>query len=100
MKLKGVVELGASGFNSFIIKVDASKNWKLEKADFGASLVYEKLATEDDIKSGLKNYISGMLNYGVTPKDIHFVVSSGAQKVEMTGKSSPNSKKWAILSIK
>ena len=85
-KLRGVVELGASGFNSFIIRVDAQKNWKLEKADFGASLVYEKLTSDDDVKSGLKNYISGMLSFGVSPRDIHFVISSGAQKVEITKK--------------
>jgi hypothetical protein len=85
-KLKGVVELGASGFNSFIIRSDAQKNWKLEKADYGASLVYEKLTSDDDVKTGLKNYISGMLNFGVSPKDIHFVISSGAQKVELTKK--------------
>jgi hypothetical protein len=85
-KLKGVVELGASGFNSFIIRTDAQKNWKMEKADFGASLVYEKLTTDEDVKSGLKNYISGMLNFGVSPRDIHFVISSGAQKVPITQK--------------
>lgn len=85
-KLKGVVELGASGFNSFIIRADAQKNWKLEKADFGASLVYEKLTSDEDVKNGLKNYISGMLSFGVSPRDIHFVISSGAQKVEITKK--------------
>jgi hypothetical protein len=85
-KLKGVVELGASGFNSFIIKVDPAKNWKLEKADYGTSLVYEKLATDDDIRKGLKAYISDMLSFGVPAKDIHFVISSGAQKVDMTKK--------------
>ncbi len=85
-KLKGVVELGASGFNSFIIRVDAQKNWKMEKADYGASLVYEKLTSDEDVKNGLKNYISGMLNFGVSPRDIHFVISSGAQKVEITKK--------------
>lgn len=79
-KLKGVVELGATGFNSFIVRIDNQKNWKLEKADFGASLVYEKLATDEDIKAGLKNYIADMLAYGVPSKDIHFVVSSGARK--------------------
>ncbi|MBK6339196.1 MAG: hypothetical protein IPF63_06230 [Bacteroidetes bacterium] len=42
-KLKGVVELGATGFNSFIVNIDAQKNWKLEKADYGASLVYENI---------------------------------------------------------
>ncbi len=87
-KLKGVVEMGATGFNSFIINMDAQKNWKLEKADFGTSLVYEKLASEDDIKKGLKNYIAEMLAYGVGPKDIHFVISSGAKKVDVTSKIS------------
>ncbi|MEP7267051.1 MAG: hypothetical protein ABI844_05445 [Saprospiraceae bacterium] len=85
-KLKGVVELGATGFNSFIITADANKNWKLEKADFGTSLVYEKLATDQDVKDGLKKYIADMLAFGVSPKDIHFVISSGAQKVDITKK--------------
>lgn len=79
-KLKGVVELGASGFNSFIVTLDADKHWKLEKADFGASFVYERLANEEDIKDGLKKYISNMLDYGVKGSDIQFVVSSGAMK--------------------
>ncbi|MEI6408099.1 MAG: hypothetical protein WCR52_01835 [Bacteroidota bacterium] len=87
-KLKGVVELGATGFNSFIIRMDAQKNWKLEKAEYGASLVYEKLATDDDVKSGLKRYIADMLGFGVGPKDIHFVISSGAKKVDITQKIS------------
>ncbi len=79
-KLKGVVELGATGFNSFIIRIDAQKNWKLEKAEFGVSLVKEGLATDDDVKSGLKRYIADMASFGVGTRDIHFVVSSGAQK--------------------
>jgi Ppx/GppA phosphatase family len=83
-KLKGVVELGASGFNSFIVNIDKQKNWKLAKADFGNSMVIENMATDDDVRIGLKKYISGMLDYGVGGKDIHFVVSSGAQKAENT----------------
>ncbi|MDJ1480315.1 MULTISPECIES: hypothetical protein [Xanthocytophaga] len=85
-KLKGVVEMGASGFNSFIVKADADKNWKLEKAEFGNSLVTENMASQEDIRSGLKKYIGTMLDYGVSPKDIHFVVSSGAAKAEVTQK--------------
>jgi hypothetical protein len=85
-KLKGVVELGATGFNSFVVRIDASKNWDLEKAEFGASLIKENMATEDDIKKGLRQYINGMMEYGVGPKDIHFVVSSGAVKEEGTQK--------------
>jgi hypothetical protein len=83
-KLKGVVELGASGFNSFIVRVDPQRNWKLEKAEFGNSLVLENMATEDDIQQGLKAYISKMLDYGVGGRDIHFVVSSGAATAPIT----------------
>jgi hypothetical protein len=85
-KLRAVVELGATGFNSFIIRMDAAKNWKLEKAEFGASLVKEGLATDEDVKNGLKRYIADMLSFGVGSKDIHFVISSGAKKSEITDK--------------
>ena len=76
--LKGVVELGASGFNSFIVRIDGQHNWKLEKAEFGNSLVMENLATPYDISRGLKSYIGQMLDFGVAGRNIHFVVSSGA----------------------
>jgi len=76
----GIVELGATGFNSFIVAIDANKNWKLEKAEFGSSLVTEHMATEEEIKGGLKNYIQKMLDSGVKGNNIHFVVSSGAKE--------------------
>ncbi|MBL7803565.1 MAG: hypothetical protein JNL02_07510 [Saprospiraceae bacterium] len=85
-RLKGVVELGATGFNSFIIRIDAQKNWKLENSEFGASLVHENMATDEDVRQGLKRYIAKMLDFGVQGKDIHFVVSSGAAKAEVTEK--------------
>lgn len=83
-KLKGVVELGASGFNSFIVTVDSDKNWKLEKAEWGNSLVYEGMASGTDVSQGLKQYIAKFLDYGVSGKEIHFVVSSGALKTAET----------------
>lgn len=85
-KMKGVVELGASGFNSFIVTIDAEKNWKLEKAEFNNSLVQENMATDQDVRDGLKKYIATMLDYGVPGKDIQFVVSSGAVKAAGTQK--------------
>ena len=91
-KLKGVVELGASGFNSFIVRIDDQKRWKLEKADFGNSLVLENMATDLDIRAGLKQYISNMLNFGVNGREIQFVVSSGALKAETTQKIIKNLK--------
>ncbi len=85
-KLKGVVELGASGFNSFIVRLDGQKNWHLEKAEFGNSLVMENMASDTDVRQGLKAYIGKMLDYGVGGRDIHFVVSSGAHKASGTRK--------------
>lgn len=78
--LKGIVELGASGFNSFIVNADNQKRWELKKAEYGASLVYENMATEQDVRDGLKRYIATMLDFGVSPKNIHFMVSSSAIK--------------------
>jgi len=86
-KLKGVVELGAAGFNSFVINVDKDKNWDLIKAEWGNSLVIDGLSTGDDVRIGLKKYIASMLDkHNVNGQDIHFVVSSGAQKEESTAK--------------
>ena len=83
-KLKGVVELGASGFNMFIVLIDSKRNWKTEKVEYGNSLVMENMATEEDIRTGLKSYIGKMLDFGVDGRDIHFVVSSGAAMVPST----------------
>ncbi len=85
-RLKGVVELGASGFNSFIVNIDKNKNWELKKAEWGNSLVYDNMASAADIRGGLKKYITNILDYGVNGRDIHFVVSSGAMKVNSTKK--------------
>jgi hypothetical protein len=79
--LKGVVELGSTGFNSFIVNIDEQKRWELKKADFGTSLVYENLTTKKAVVDKLKEYISDMINYGVAGKYIYFVVSSSATKI-------------------
>ena len=81
-KLKGVVEMGAAGFNFFIINIDKEKNWKLEKAKFGESGVYDNIASETDVLNKLKAFIKDMVDFGVRGTNIHFVVSSGAAKEE------------------
>ena len=96
-ELKGVVEVGASGFNSFVINVDKQKRWEIKSKDFGKSMVYEGLATTDDIRSGLKNYISDMGDKGVKSKNIHFVISSGAQKEPKTAIISSELKKMGFV---
>lgn len=83
-KLKGVVELGASGFNSFIIEVDKDKNWEVQKKEFGNSLISEGLINSQEVNSKLRAYIQQIVEFGVNSKDVHFVVSSGADKEEIT----------------
>lgn len=82
--LRGVVEVGATGFNSFVINMDAQKRWEIVSKDFGESLAYEGLATTEDIRAGLKKYLSSMFDKGVSGKNMHFVISSGAQKEPKT----------------
>lgn len=83
-KLKGVVELGASGFNSFIIDVDKDLNWEVKRKEFGTSLIAEGITNTTEVNTKLKSYIQGIIDFGVAPKDIHFVVSSGAAKEKVT----------------
>ncbi len=81
---KGVIEVGASGFNSFVINMDKDKNWELVSKEFGKSLAYEGFITVDDVQKGLKDYISSISTKGVAGRNIHFVMSSGALKNEKT----------------
>lgn len=79
-KTYGVIEVGASGFNSFVIKADKNDNWELVSKEFGESLAYEGFATTDDVKLGLKKYLATMFEKGVAGRNAHFVISSGALK--------------------
>lgn len=79
-KLKGVIEVGASGFNSFVVNMDADKNWELVDKQFGESLAYEGFMNTEDVKMGLKKYLSAIFEKGVSGRNVHFVMSSGALK--------------------
>lgn len=95
-KLMGVVEVGASGFNAFVVNIDKQKRWEIVSQDFGQSLVYEGLATADDISKGLNDYISFMSAKGVERKDMHFLISSGAQKEPKTKAIAAELKKMGL----
>ncbi|HEX8357438.1 MAG TPA: hypothetical protein VF610_08510 [Segetibacter sp.] len=95
--LKGVVEVGATGFNSFVINMDNAKRWEIVSKDFGESLAYEGLATTEDIRAGLKKYLSGMFDKGVSKNNMHFVISSGAQKEPKTTIISNELKKMGFV---
>ncbi len=95
--LRGVVEVGATGFNSFVINMDAQKRWEIVSKDFGESLAYEGLATTEDIRLGLKKYLSSMFDKGVSNRNMHFVISSGAQKEPKTTTISNELKKMGYV---
>ncbi len=83
-QLHGVVELGASGFNSFVVNMDSQKRWKLVTREFGQSLALEGRATTESIRQGLNRYLFNMFHNGVASPNMHFVVSSGALKQPKT----------------
>lgn len=76
----GVIEVGASGFNAFVINVDKNKNWELVSKTFGESLAIEGFATTQDVYEGMKKYLAIIFEQGVAGRNVHFVVSSGALK--------------------
>lgn len=79
-KRYGVIEVGASGFNSFVVDIDQNDRWELVSKEFGESLAYEGFATVEDVKLGLKKYLATSFEKGVAGRNIHFVISSGALK--------------------
>lgn len=95
--LRGVVEVGASGFNSFVINMDKQRRWEIVSKDFGESLAYEGLATTEDIRAGLKKYLAMMFEKGVAKNNMHFVISSGAQKEPKTSIISNELKKMGYV---
>ncbi len=96
-QLRGVVEVGATGFNSFVINMDNQGRWKIVSKDFGESLAYEGLATTEDIRLGLKKYLAAMFDKGVDKRNMHFVISSGAQKEPKTATISNELKKMGYV---
>lgn len=83
-KLKGIVELGMTGFNLLIVEVDEVKNWELKEIEYGSSLISEGMTNTSQVNLKLKEYIEKMMSKGIGTKDIHFVVSSGAIKEDLT----------------
>ncbi len=82
---KAVIELGASGFNLFVVEIDKDKNWKALRKDFGSSVISEGMTSAQVIKTKLEDYIKSVIDSsGVDGKNIHFVVSSGAAKEKIT----------------
>lgn len=96
-KLKGVIEVGASGFNSFVVNMDNQKRWELVSKEFGESLAYEGMSSTEDIRLGLRKYIAKILEKGVNKNQIHFVISSGAQKSSKTKEISNELKKMGYV---
>ncbi len=92
-----MVEVGATGFNSFVINMDKERRWEIVSKDFGESLTYEGLATTEDIRSGLKKYLSSMFDKGVHKNNMHFVISSGAQKEPKTNTIANELKKMGYV---
>ncbi len=77
-KLLGIIELGYSGFNSFIVRMDNEDRWSLEKATYGKSGVGEGEVTFDQVFSQVEEFRTEMMKFGVKRNDINLVASSSA----------------------
>lgn len=81
--LKAIVELGATGFNYFVVRVNKNKEWKKVANKFGWSGVFEHMTGQETMTLKLREYINEIVNLEGSPvkgKNIHFIVSSGANK--------------------
>lgn len=78
---KGVIEIGASGFNAFAANIDKKGDWEIKYKQFGASYAAEGALNLDTVEKKLDEYIQILEEKGVRPENIHFVVSSGAMKM-------------------
>lgn len=87
--LYGLVELGGSGFNSFIIEKDNADRWKLIKSEYGESKIIENEMDPMEIRNGLKSYVDVMLEKGVAKDRIFFIQSSTASMDEKVQKLNP-----------
>lgn len=79
-QLLGVGAIGASELTSLVVKIDKNKSWKLEQRLDDKSLMVEGAQDEAIIKENLKKYLAEMSKVGVSPSNMHFVISSGAIK--------------------
>ena len=79
-KKKAIVELGAAGFNMFVVELDEQGNWKALKKEFGTSLISENMTNAETVETKLKDYIKSIIDQGVPANNVFFVVSSGAVK--------------------
>ena len=79
-KKKAIVELGAAGFNMFVVELDEQGNWKALKKEFGTSLISENMTNAETVETKLRDYIKSIIDFGVEGSNVFFVVSSGAVK--------------------
>lgn len=84
-KLRAVIELGAEGFNYFVIELDKKGNWKKIKYKWGLSLLYEskEAVTPDEAVKRIRQAVSD-IQRKTKAKNIHFLVSSGALNIPTT----------------
>ena len=77
-KRLAAIEIGAQGFNYFIIEVDKNLHWDLVKAKYGVSLIREGVIPTKELKAIFLQHLEDIFEYGVSPRNVHFVISSGA----------------------
>lgn len=76
----GIIELGSTGFNAFIVQMDQLDHWRLEKAIYSQSFVTEGKITINHVFNTIQSYKDSMISFGVSTNEINLVASSSATK--------------------
>ncbi len=80
--LSAAIELGSLGLNYFIVSIDISGNWMLEKSVFGRSnIIYGANNTQALVKEIL-DFRNRIKAEGVEESNIHIIASSSVVKIE------------------
>lgn len=82
-KLSAVIELGADGFNYFVIEFDKEERWKKIRYNWNLSLLYEGNVNPEEVLKKITQAIAD-IQAETKAKDIHFLVSSGALNLPIT----------------
>ena len=76
----GIIELGYTGFNSFMVNMDNRDRWSLEKANYSESYVGDGKVTLEHVLNKIDHFKQDMIQHGVQEYNISFVASSSAVK--------------------
>ncbi|MEP1032307.1 hypothetical protein [Ekhidna sp.] len=85
-KLFAAIELGALGLNYFIVEIDDQNRWSLKASSYGRSNIIYGVNTTNEIITKISEFRNEIIEYGVSPANIHIIASSSAVQASIVDK--------------